>query len=53
MPKQALTSATLRGGALKYFEFAGTQSAAQILRLENNGGGLPSTDLRIAIARIQ
>jgi hypothetical protein len=38
---------------LKYFEFTGTQSAAQLLRLETNGGGLPSADLRIAIARLQ
>lgn len=48
-----LSSATLRGGGLKHFEFTGTQSAAQLLRLETNGGGLPSADLRIAITRIQ
>jgi hypothetical protein len=48
-----LASTTLRGGGLKHFEFTGTQTAAQLLRLEANGGGLPSTDLRIAIARIQ
>ncbi|MEO8335918.1 MAG: IPT/TIG domain-containing protein [bacterium] len=48
-----LSSATLRGGGLKHFEFSGTQSAAQLLRLETDGGGLPLADLRIAITRIQ
>jgi hypothetical protein len=48
-----LSSPTMRGGGLKYFEFSGSQSAAQILRLEGSGGGLPSIDLRIAVARIQ
>jgi hypothetical protein len=48
-----LSTATLRGGGLKHFEFSGTQTAAQLLRLESSGGGLPSADLRIAIARLQ
>jgi hypothetical protein len=52
-PSTPLSSTTLRGGGLKHFEFTGTQSAAQLLRLETNGGGLPSADLRIAIARLQ
>jgi hypothetical protein len=48
-----LSTPTLRGGGLKHFEFTGTQSAAQMLRLEVPGGGLPTSDLRIAIARLQ
>lgn len=48
-----LATATLRGGALKYFEFSGTQTAGQLLRLEANGGGTLSTDLRLAIVRVQ
>ncbi|HVG45798.1 MAG TPA: IPT/TIG domain-containing protein [Longimicrobium sp.] len=48
-----LASATLRGGGTRYFEFSGTHAAAQLLRLEASGGGTPSTDLRVAVARLQ
>jgi hypothetical protein len=48
-----LASATLRGGGTRYFEFSGTHAAAQLLRLEASGGGTPSTNLRVAVARLQ
>lgn len=48
-----LTTATLRGGALKFFEFSGTQTAAQLLRVDASGGGTLPSDLRIAIVRVQ
>jgi hypothetical protein len=44
---------TLRGGGVLWYEISGTQSAAQLLRLETNGGGLPSSSLRLAITRVQ
>ncbi|HEY0023807.1 MAG TPA: IPT/TIG domain-containing protein [Longimicrobium sp.] len=48
-----LSTLTLRGGGTRYYEFTGTQTAAQLLRLEANGGGAPSSNLRIAVARLQ
>jgi hypothetical protein len=48
-----LSSTILRGGGQRYFEFSGTQTAAQLLRLEASGGGLPATDLRLAVTRLQ
>ncbi|MEP7001648.1 MAG: hypothetical protein ABI969_14270, partial [bacterium] len=48
-----LSTATLVGGGLRYFEFSGTQTAPQLLRLEASGGGLPATDLRLAVTRLQ
>lgn len=44
---------TLRGGGVLWYEISGTQTAAQLLRLETNGGGAPSSTLRIAVARLQ
>jgi hypothetical protein len=44
---------TLRGGGMLWYEISGTQTAAQLLRLETNTGGLPSSTLRIAVTRIQ
>lgn len=44
---------TLRGGGVLWYELSGTQTLNQLLRLETNGGGLPSSSLRIAIARLQ
>ncbi len=48
-----LVSATLRGGALKFFEFNGTQTAPQLLRLQASGGGTLPSDVRVAITRVQ
>ncbi|HSU15119.1 IPT/TIG domain-containing protein [Longimicrobium sp.] len=48
-----LASTTMRGGGTRYFEFSGTQTAAQLLRLEASGGGTLPTDLRLAVARLQ
>jgi len=44
---------TLRGGGVVWYEITGTQSQGQLLRLQTNTGGLPSTSLRIAVARLQ
>ncbi|HYH78519.1 MAG TPA: IPT/TIG domain-containing protein [Longimicrobium sp.] len=44
---------TLRGGGVLWYEISGTQTAAQLLRLETNGGGQPSSSLRLAITRVQ
>jgi hypothetical protein len=41
------------GGGVKYFEFSGTHTKAQLLRLEASGGGAPASTLRVAIARLQ
>ncbi|MBW3654522.1 MAG: IPT/TIG domain-containing protein [Gemmatimonadetes bacterium] len=41
------------GGGVKYFEFTGTHTKAQLLRLEASGGGTPPSTLRVAIARLQ
>ncbi len=43
----------VRGGANAYFELSGTSSTAQVLILRSSTGGTPSSQLRIAIARIQ
>lgn len=45
--------ATLRGGGVLWYEISGTQTAPQLLRLQSSTGGTPSTDLRIAVARLQ
>ncbi|MFL5537952.1 MAG: hypothetical protein ACJ8J0_03125, partial [Longimicrobiaceae bacterium] len=52
-PAAPLASATMRGGGTRYYEFSGTHSAAQLLRLEASGGGTPSSNLRVAVARLQ
>jgi hypothetical protein len=44
---------TMRGGGVLWYEISGTQTAPQLLRLETNGGGAPSSSLRIAVARLQ
>ncbi len=43
----------MRGGANTYFEISGTATNAQVLSLRAIGGGTPSSQLRIAIARLQ
>ncbi|HYJ81074.1 MAG TPA: hypothetical protein VEW03_15785, partial [Longimicrobiaceae bacterium] len=45
--------ATLRGGGVLWYEISGTQTAAQLLRLETDGGGPPSSNLRVAVTRLQ
>lgn len=47
------TITTLRGGGVLWYEISGTQTAPQLLRLENNGGTFPSSNLRLAVTRIQ
>jgi uncharacterized protein YjdB len=43
----------LRGGAHAFFEISGTPSAPQLLDVRAIGGGNPSSNLRIAIMRLQ
>ena len=43
----------LRGGANAYFELAGSATVAQLLNVRAIGGGAPSANLRVAIARVQ
>ncbi|HEU0052177.1 MAG TPA: hypothetical protein VFQ39_03325, partial [Longimicrobium sp.] len=43
---------TLRGGGGLWYEISGTQTAAQLLRLEV-AGGQPTANLRVAVTRIQ
>jgi hypothetical protein len=44
---------TMRGGGMLWYEFSGSQTANQLLRLQSDTGGAPSSDLRIAIVRVQ
>ncbi len=43
----------LRGGAHAYFELSGASAATQLLQLRSVTGGTPSTNLRLAILRLQ
>ena len=43
----------LRGGAHSYYELSGTALANQLIQLRGASGATPSTNLRIAIARLQ
>ncbi len=47
------SQAGLRGGAHAYYEISGASPATQLLQLRASGGGAPSANLRIAIARLQ
>ena len=47
------TRTGLRGGAHAYFELSGAASAAQLLQLRSVTGGVPSTNLRLSILRLQ
>ena len=42
-----------RGGATAYFQISGTASGPQLVNVRAIGGGNPSSNLRIAIARLQ
>ena len=45
--------ATMYGGGVLWYELSGTQTAPQLLRLQSDVGGTPSTNLRVAVARLQ
>ena len=49
----ATTITTMRGGGMLWYEFSGTQTANQLLRLQSTSLGAPSPDLRLAIVRVQ
>lgn len=44
---------TLRGGGVLWYEVSGTQTAAQMVRLQGSGGAALPSDVRVAIARVQ
>lgn len=44
---------TLRGGGVRWFEFSGTQTAPQLIKLQGSGGGTIPSTLRLAVTRIQ
>ncbi|MEO7363187.1 MAG: hypothetical protein ABI120_22835, partial [Gemmatimonadaceae bacterium] len=43
----------LRGGAHSYYEISGATQPVQLIQLRGAGGTVPSSNLRIAIARLQ
>ncbi len=47
------TRTGLRGGAHAYFELSGASTAPQLLQLRSVTGGVPSTNLRLSILRLQ
>jgi hypothetical protein len=44
---------TMYGGGALWYQFSGTQTAAQIVRLQANGGGALNANMRMAIVRVQ
>jgi len=44
---------TLRGGGALWYEISGTQSAAQLLRVQGSGGAAIPSTVRVAVTRIQ
>jgi hypothetical protein len=48
-----LSVPSIVGGGVKYYQFAGTHTTPQLLRLEAAGGGTPPADLRMAVARLE
>jgi hypothetical protein len=44
---------TLRGGGVRWYEFSGTQTAPQLIKLQGSGGGAIPSTLRLAVTRIQ
>ena len=48
-----LAQGGISGGGARYYTFSGTQTAAQLVKLTSTGGGAPSSNLRVAIARLQ
>jgi hypothetical protein len=44
---------TMRGGGVLWYNFSGTQSAPQLIKLQANGGGAVSSNIRLAIVRVQ
>jgi hypothetical protein len=46
-------SDVLYGGGAEWFEFSGTQTGPQLIRLEGSGGTTLPKYVRIAIARLE
>lgn len=44
---------TLNGGGNLWYNFSGTQTAPQLIRLKASGGGTVSSNVRLAIVRVQ
>jgi hypothetical protein len=44
---------TVRGGGILWYNLNGTQSGAQLVKLQANGGGAVSSNIKIAISRVE
>jgi hypothetical protein len=44
---------TMYGGSVLWYQLSGVQTSPQLLRLAASGGGAPSTNLRVAVVRVQ
>jgi hypothetical protein len=49
----AVNQAVMYGGGVLWYQFSGTHTQPQLIRLLGNGGGTLSSNIRIAIARVQ
>ena len=49
----AVNTATMYGGGVLWYQFSGTHTQPQLIRLLGNGGGTLSSNVRVAIARVQ
>jgi IPT/TIG domain len=49
----AVNTATMYGGGVLWYQISGTHTAPQLVRLLGNGGGTLSSNVRVAIARVQ
>ncbi|HEX5871749.1 MAG TPA: hypothetical protein VFY65_15080, partial [Longimicrobium sp.] len=48
-----VSQATMYGGGVLWYQFSGTHTQPQLVRLLGNGGGALSSNIRVAIARVQ
>jgi hypothetical protein len=44
---------TMYGGSVLWYQLSGVQTSPQLLRLASSGGGAPSTNIRVAVVRVQ
>lgn len=48
-----ISTTTIYGGGGLWYQFSGTQTAPQLVRLQANGGGALSSNMRMAVTRVQ
>lgn len=48
-----ISETSIAGGGAAYFRFSGTHATPQLINLQADGGGTPSSTLRVAVARLQ